>query len=80
MRMPPCATSRTEFTISRQKVQLPPHVDPGDFIVWGDAAKAESDSRPAAPTFGELADAYLQASKGFKAESTLTTSLMPCLP
>ncbi len=59
--------------LHRQKVQLPPHVDPGDFIVWGDAAKAESDSRPAAPTFDELADAYLEASKGFKAESTLTT-------
>ena len=59
--------------LHRNKIQLPIGVDPGDFIVWGENAKSKSAVRPIAPTFGELATAYLEAQKGFKAESTMVT-------
>ena len=59
--------------LHRNKVQVPAGVDPGDFIVWGEKAKTKSGSRSVAPTFEKVIEAYLEAQKGFKAESTMTT-------
>jgi integrase len=59
--------------LHRQKTQVPAGVDPGDFIVWGDAAKVKSRTSPLTPTFETLTKSYLAAQKGFKAESTILT-------
>ncbi|MFH1267633.1 MAG: site-specific integrase [Planctomycetota bacterium] len=59
--------------LHRGKVAIPPGVDSGDFIVWGNGAQRKGEPRAAAPTFVELTNAYLLAQKGFKAESTVTT-------
>ena len=37
--------------IHRNKVQVPAGVDPGDFIVWGEKAKAKFGPHPVTPTF-----------------------------
>ena len=59
--------------LHRSKVQIPSDVGPGDFIVWGEKAKAKSGPRPLAATFELLMEGYLEAQKGFKAESTMLT-------
>lgn len=51
--------------------QVPPGIDPGDYIVWGDAAQDRKPPKPSAPSFKELAELYLAAHKELKAESTL---------
>jgi len=62
--------------LRRGRIQIPPNVAPEDFLVWGEVALPKGSDRPPAPTFSELAEAYLEASKGFKAESTLATEKM----
>jgi integrase len=59
--------------LHRGKAQIPSSVDPGDFIVWGNAARPKTNTEVTRPTFGELAKAYLEAGEGFRAESTLAT-------
>ena len=51
--------------------QVPANVDPGDYIVWGDAAAIPSPGKQTIPTFRALREIYLEAHKNRKAPSTI---------
>jgi len=68
------------YRLSNGDLSVPPGADPGDFIVWGEAAVPEADvveddtnGNAAMPSVEALVERYLQDQKGLKAESTLTT-------
>jgi integrase len=51
--------------------EIPPNVDPGDYIVWGEAAALSTPATKAVPSLRELTETYLEAHKEFKATSTI---------
>lgn len=50
---------------------VPPGIDPGNYIVWGDAAEESRANDRVVPGFDELVETYLEAHQHVKAESTI---------
>jgi len=59
--------------LHRGKAKVPPNVDPGDYVVWGEAAQGLRLNSDPVPSFSQLVDAYLAAHTDLKAPSTITT-------
>ncbi len=55
----------------RGRKQIPPNVDPGDYVVWGDAAPVRNVEQRLVLTFCEVLEKYLTAHNDFKAPSTI---------
>ena len=50
---------------------VPPGIDPGNYIVWGDAAEESQANDRVVPGFDELVETYLEVHQHVKAESTI---------
>ena len=68
------------YKLTVGELSVPSGIDPGDFIVWGEAAVARArkeagtaNKEKAVPTLARLIELYLEGNRGLKADSSLGT-------